>query len=166
MYFRRFKFLHPGLELGDHHHGFTLVELMIVVAVIGILAAVAIPKFAGLLDRGKEATTRSNIGLFRSAISLYYADNESYYPAGATGADAATLTSTLVPKYLPKIPASFIHPHHAPTSVVNNVADAANLGSSDSGEWGYVSVFTDPSWGTLAIQCTHADSRGLIWTAH
>lgn len=56
--------------------GFTLIELMIVVAIIGILAAVAIPKFADLVTKSKEAGVKGNIGSVRSAISIYYGDNE------------------------------------------------------------------------------------------
>jgi len=60
--------------------GFTLIELMIVVAIIGILAAVALPKFAASVERSREAATRGNMGTLRSAIALYYGDAEGIYP--------------------------------------------------------------------------------------
>ena len=41
--------------------GFTLVELMIVVAIIGVLAAVAIPKFADMLEKSREGATKGNL---------------------------------------------------------------------------------------------------------
>jgi prepilin-type N-terminal cleavage/methylation domain-containing protein len=61
--------------------GFTLIELMIVVAIIGILAAVALPKFAASIERSREAATRGNLNTMRSSISMYYGDYEGVYPA-------------------------------------------------------------------------------------
>src|SRR5436853_4127680 len=61
--------------------GFTLIELMIVVAIIGILAAIAIPKFSQLITKGNEANTKGNLGAIRSALSIYYGDTEGFYPS-------------------------------------------------------------------------------------
>jgi prepilin-type N-terminal cleavage/methylation domain-containing protein len=63
-------------------NAFTLIELMIVVAIIGILASIAIPKFADLIRKLQEATTKGNLGVLRSALSIYYVDNEGFYPYG------------------------------------------------------------------------------------
>ncbi|HXC63812.1 MAG TPA: prepilin-type N-terminal cleavage/methylation domain-containing protein, partial [bacterium] len=60
--------------------GFTLVELMIVVSIIGILAAVAIPKFGNMLEKSREGATKGNLGAIRSAVSNYYADQQGWYP--------------------------------------------------------------------------------------
>src|SRR6188508_341827 len=61
--------------------GFTLIELMIVVAIIGILAAIAIPKFSQLITKSNEANTKGNLGALRSALSIYYGDMEGWYPS-------------------------------------------------------------------------------------
>ncbi|MBK8871456.1 MAG: prepilin-type N-terminal cleavage/methylation domain-containing protein [Elusimicrobia bacterium] len=60
--------------------GFTLIELMIVVAIIGILAAIAIPKFAELITKSKESSAKGTLGAVRSAITIYYSDTEGYFP--------------------------------------------------------------------------------------
>ena len=61
--------------------GFTLIELMIVVAIIGILAAIAIPRFAQMLEKAREASTKGNIGALKSACSIYYGDWEGKWPS-------------------------------------------------------------------------------------
>src|SRR5260370_37796306 len=60
--------------------GFTLIELMIVVAIIGILAAIAIPRFAQMLEKSREGSTKGNLGSIKSAASIYYGDTQGVWP--------------------------------------------------------------------------------------
>src|SRR6266851_1041081 len=82
--------------------GFTLIELMIVVAIIGILAAIAIPQFANLVSKSQEGATKGNLGTIRSALSIYYGDSEGWYPAIAGTTNLATLT--FGSRYLQTVP--------------------------------------------------------------
>lgn len=58
--------------------GFTLVEVMIVIAILGLLAAVAIPQFTTDKQDGKAASMASNLSLLRSAIDTYWTEHDDF----------------------------------------------------------------------------------------
>lgn len=71
--------------------GFTLIELMIVVIIIGILAAIAIPNFQHLIKRSKEASVRGNVHTIQIAVEAYSVDHAAVYPVQANDADVQAL---------------------------------------------------------------------------
>ena len=58
--------------------GFTLIELMIVVVIIGILAAIAIPKFSSVKDQAEQVACRSNMRSHGTAEAKYYGSENVY----------------------------------------------------------------------------------------
>ena len=56
--------------------GFTLIELMIVMAIIGVLAVVAIPSFVGAIKQAREAVLKEDLHVLRNAIDSYTADKQ------------------------------------------------------------------------------------------
>jgi len=64
-----------------NEQGFTLLELIIVIAIIGILATIAMPKLMHTPDKAKEAVLRTDLRTFRDVIDQYYADKGKYPPS-------------------------------------------------------------------------------------
>ncbi|MDB5165170.1 MAG: Type secretion system protein [Candidatus Saccharibacteria bacterium] len=98
-----------------HAKGFTIIELLIVIVVIGILAAITTVAFSGIQQRGRDAQRKSDVVAITKALELYYLDN-GQYPLGSgstainaswsTTADASwvNLKNQLVPTYMSSLP--------------------------------------------------------------
>jgi general secretion pathway protein G len=75
--------------------GFTLVELMVVLAIIALLLTIALPRFFSGYERAKEATLRQDLSVMRDAIDKYYGDKGVYPPS---------LQELVTARYLREIP--------------------------------------------------------------
>jgi prepilin-type N-terminal cleavage/methylation domain-containing protein len=91
-----------GFEMFKNKRGFTLIELLIVVVIIGILAAIAIPKFANTKDKAYVAAMKSDLRNLATYEEQYAADNNGAYFAGDGSAQGftpsqnVTVTATVV----------------------------------------------------------------------
>jgi len=65
--------------MNGHRSGFTLIELLIVVVIIGILAAIAIPKFANTKEKAYVASMKSDMRNLVTAQEAYFGDNNGTY---------------------------------------------------------------------------------------
>jgi general secretion pathway protein G len=59
-------------------HGFTLIELIVVMAIIATLLTIALPRYFGSVERSKEVTLRQSLNVLREAIDKFNADNGRY----------------------------------------------------------------------------------------
>ena len=87
--------------------GFTIVELLIVIVVIAILAAISIVAYTGVQDRGRDAASLSQVKGFAKAIEMYRVDNGNYPICGTVDGGSCNpldLSGQLVPAYLASIP--------------------------------------------------------------
>ncbi len=74
-----------------NRNGFTLIELMIVVVIIGILTAIAIPNFVEMQARAREASVKANMHSFQLAVEDFSVKNTGTYPVAAD--DAAVMAN-------------------------------------------------------------------------
>jgi type II secretion system protein G len=73
--------------------GFTLIELMVVIVIIGILASIAIPKFKQFRETAKETQTAANLRVIQQSLEKYAVDNNDHYPFRTRYYDDAALAA-------------------------------------------------------------------------
>ena len=102
--------------------GFTLLEVLIVVAIIIIIAGIALPRFLGVSEQGKEARARGDLRVLQTAIESYVL-NTNTIPANAAALQTAleTATPNIVSDY-----ASFKDPFSANAAAAYNYASATS----------------------------------------
>ncbi len=86
------KTFHTILQTRSRRHaeaGFTLIELIIVVAILAVLMAVAVPAYTGFSDRAEVSVAQSNVRAVIPAVERFYSDNSTY-----VGLDNASSAAT------------------------------------------------------------------------
>lgn len=162
--------------------GFTLVELMLAVAILGVLLSILLPVYGDVLARARDAQTIGNLAILRMSLAAYYADNLTYPSFAPPYAEPTgygdILQNALVPTYIDKIPAAMLDGNYHPVS--NRVFDVWNMtglhedGVTDTGEgWRYDANPFDAyassaplSFGSITVLCYHTNAQGRNWQSY
>ena len=72
------------INIKNRNAAFTLIELLLVLVILGILAAIVVPKFAGRTEQARQAAAQTQIANFGTALDAFEVDN-GYYPKGRNG---------------------------------------------------------------------------------
>jgi len=122
----------------NNQGGFTLIELVIIIVVLGILAAVTIPKYQDISSQAKEAAGRAALGSIRSGITIYYA-NQAVSTGTATWPTVAQLGTygTVMAQSVPKNP--YQATANAPDSICTGVTRGV-LVAGGRGGWCYLAA--------------------------
>lgn len=70
--------------------GFTLIELLVVISIIGILSALLLANMVGIRERGRDTKVKNDLNQLKTALRLYYNDNQSY-PLAADWVDCSNI---------------------------------------------------------------------------
>lgn len=122
-----------------NQRGFSLIELVIIIVILGILAAVAIPKYQDITAEAKEAAARGSLGGLRSGVMIFYA-NKAVTTGTATWptlTELGTIGATgVMEQSIPENPYQL--DASAPDSIVTGVAKGSIVGIR--GGWAYNSA--------------------------
>lgn len=139
--------------------GFTLIELMIVVAIIGILAAIALPRFGQMMEKSREGQTKGNLNSIHSAASIYYGDQRGIWPT--------TLNTTsvyLFSQYLDnvgpvKVTGFFVAGAVSPSGSLVTLTTQSSVPTGSGSGWLY-----DSGNGSFYVNSTVMDSKSLPYS--
>lgn len=69
--------IHKDQETNHRQHGFTLVEIMVVIVILGLLATIVVPNVLKHVGTSAEETARQSVGQIHAAVKLYYLDKQT-----------------------------------------------------------------------------------------
>lgn len=155
--------IHPagqsGLPLGDR--GFTLIEVIMVIVIIGILAGVAVPTFQDMGSQAKASACRQSLMSMRTAIEIWRMNNIS--KAGSTAwptRDTLAAVGKVLSQQIPPNP--YQSKTNAPDSIVTGVTKGVVVGTR--GGWAYKpstgEIWPNTSSSTSASGCAGSSSVG------
>ena len=134
-----------------NQRGFTLIELVIIIVILGILAAVAIPKYQDLSGEAREASARSSLGSMRSAITIFYA-NQAVQTGSATWPSLSDIRTpgTVMAQSIPPNP----YQANVADSVVDGTGQTRGTVIGTAGGWVY-----NPTTGEIWANTDDADEN-------
>ncbi len=132
--------------------GFTLIELLIVVVIIGILAAIAIPNFIGMVNRAKEASVKANMHTVQVAVEDFGTRTDGLYPADfQTPVNSVNPTKTDTTTVEDLLPGNLKNPFTGATGEGGAYVSGTGKPTLTQGQTGY-GAFTQAAISTVAYE--------------
>jgi len=151
------------VQVAPYNQTFLIVFLCLIplgsffiVPIVGILAAIAIPRYAQMLEKSREGATKGNLGALKSALAIYYADHSGKWPSN--------LEKDLVPKYTDSIPpvkatGAFVAEAQSPAGNNVTMAKKGEVPTGSGSGWLY-----DSALGNVYVNSTVHDSKGIPYS--
>lgn len=154
-------------RLSQKNRGFTLVELLVVVVILGILSLVVMSKVTMWVDKSKEAKTKDALRDLRVQAKRYYAENGGFYPERLdesqrpAPSDINVTMPAFIPHFMNKLPKTCLRSeaNHRDTDYVTMMVNTTDVDRmmnesdiNDQSGWIYSSTT-----GEIRINCTHED---------
>ena len=160
MELKRNKIRNTQYAIQHTKYAFTLVEILIVVAILGILAAIVLPTLQGNITEAKEAAAKDNLRILRNVIELYAAQHNGVppgYPANnthMTPQQVAFKNAMLREKYLNALPENTFNNKVDLLMIANNTP----FPSEPTGNYGWV---YQPRTKTIKLNWLGTDKDGV-----
>ncbi|KPK41732.1 MAG: hypothetical protein AMJ65_08915 [Phycisphaerae bacterium SG8_4] len=143
--------------------GFSIVELLIVVAILGIMAAIVVPQFQSQSERAKGTVGKDNLRILRSAIELYTAQHGGI-PPGYESDDPETPPSSAV--FYNQLVVDQTYMANIPKNPFNNLRNIRMVGNAEAFPEEAVDGFAwvyKPATKTIRFNWPGTDSNGLAY---
>jgi prepilin-type N-terminal cleavage/methylation domain-containing protein len=133
--------------MSKQRNGFTLIELVVVILILGILAGVGAPKLFSTSSKASESGVKQTLSIIRDSIELYAADNGgSFPPCTGTGADFQAALAKYVRGKFPECSVG-------PTGIQNNLITPVTTTTATNATTGWM---FNTSTGEFICNCTEA----------